>query len=272
MPEEIIKIDTEKGKLWVTAGVWKILKLMAEHNYISQQEIRRIWSSSKTLCAKPEGLQEVNLITSFLTGLNPKIAYCLTAKGYHFLQSHNALRVSQHFYPNDFNPSTFAHTLACVQTQLAFEKHPFIQNYLSTKVLNKGKDKLPKLQPDAEFVFRKNGTTDAEPSRGAVEVELSRKSPQRNIERMVKYSNRLEIRVVLWVCGSDYIMHDLQSVVKKADKIAGNLRDIDKFRFVLFQDILTNSLAESVVVDWTNNKRSIFEDFKTQSELTGVKL
>ena len=215
----------------------KLMQLMAEHNYISRQEIGKIVGSRWAVLRKVNSLLKLRLIASFETQLAPRIVYCLTFRGYHFLRQINRLRVSRYFKPNDFRQITLAHTLACVQTQIAFENFSYIVNYKSTKVLNAGKDKLPTLQPDAEFIFKENLMSNAQLFRGAVEVELSRKSALRNRQRLLKYGSRSDLKIVVWVCGSEYIIRDLQSIVSSTE-----LREPEMFRFVLYGEMLEKGL------------------------------
>lgn len=262
----ILKLDDHKIRL--TDKVFKAMILIAEYNFVTPDILQAFLGNRNTIFKKLTALEKGGLITNFPTGTIPQKAYCLTARGYHFLQQNNKLHVSRHFKPSEYRQTTLQHTLACIRTQLAFEKHSYVLSYESTKVLNAKKDKIPPLQPDAEFAFKENLTPEAKILRGAAEIELTRKSTDttgmdRNAKRYLRYDARPEIAVVVWICGSESVRENLQKVLRTIKSTHP-----ETHRFVLYEDVINKGLMDAPVQDYTGHSLSIlFEVMERQRDL-----
>ena len=108
--------------------------------------------------------------------------------------------------------------------------------------------KLPSLQPDAEFMYKETLLADSAVLRGALEVELTRKSADangldRNVKRYLRYNARPEISLVVWVCGSESVKFNLQKVLGGLG--GAKIKDASKHRFLLFNEVLKKGLMNA---------------------------
>ena len=199
-----IKNMSKKTQQKVREKTIGAMALMAEYNYVAAHNLARILGNRNTVYKYLFELERQRFIVQFPTKLMPTKAWCLSVRGYRFLRGLERLRVSRGFKVSSYRETTLRHTLACVDVQIAMQKHPQVLDYQSTKVLNANKTEIPPLQPDAEFMFSGSSTLGAPQMRAAVEVEISQKNYERNLGRIHKYSGRR--------CASSFTQSNEKSV------------------------------------------------------------
>ena len=242
---------------------------MAEHGYVTIKEARSVYENERSAQHNIKLLlNDYDFAADFDTDMNPKRAYFLTAAGYEHLEMFGKLRVNIRFSRHNYDKKYFYHTLIGLKVRLLFEKHPFVIDYWSEKVIAyfralKGEDITQQKYKhcDAEMMLK----TAADEYKVGIEIELTSKKYYRSIGAIKSIdAHRDDLDKVLWVCSGELIMKDLQSAVAKCRR---ELKYPDKHLFVLMRDLEIKGL-ETSWYDFENNAIKLFAD-KKQSAQSG---
>ena len=253
----------------MNAKIIKLMTLMAEHGFITIKEAENVFNHQRTTYRAIESLiNDYDFATDFDTDMNPKRAYFLTAAGYEHLEMLGKLRVNTWFSRHNFDKKYFYHTLIGLKVRLLFEKHPFVTDYRSEKVIAyfralKGEDITQQKYKhcDAEMLLK----TTAGEFKAGIEIELTSKKYYRSIGAIKSIdAHRDDLDRVLWVCSGELIMKDLQAAVAKCRR---EMKEPAKNLFGLMRDLEIKGLVTSWY-DFENNAVKLFAD-KKQSTQSG---
>lgn len=213
--DRVLKKLNEKAK--------KVLVLMAEHNYISINEVK-LFASERMAARYLKLLKNWAFVQSieFPYSYKRNVIHCLTPLGYKVLENHKILRAKKRFTPSSLRPSYVAHTLTVIQTRLVFEKHPAVVDFQPEKVTRhnywethhetfKGKS------CDAEVFIQR-----AKKYRVGLEVQISRKAIDTYQSYIRKLDRRSDLDRIIWVCADKNIMKGLQLAVRKENSLQGH--------------------------------------------------
>ena len=245
----------ERSKETTETGL-KILQITAEHGYVTAKEIEQISKSEKQAFRYIKSMNDVSgFIEHFNTGLKPLKAFYVTKKGANVLSGAGRYRVVSLFKPCDYGPLAFYHNLAVIHARLAIEKHPQFYDFETPRVLMARVAELPELKPDAEVVFKENLVLESRLLHAGLEVELHPKSHKRNVEKIRKYdaSAFSHLKSVIWVCSDNAVVNS----VTKAIKEKGSFLPL-KHRFILYKDLLEQSITGCRIFDYTGNECEMF--------------
>ena len=200
----------------------KVLVLMAEHNYISINEVKLL-VSERTAARYLTSFKKWGITQSieFPYSYKRNVIHCLTPWGYKVLENHKRLRTKKRFTPSSLRPSYVLHNLTVIQARLAIEKHPDVVDFQSEKVMRhyywethhetfRGKS------CDAEVFIQR-----AKKYKVGLEVQISRKAIDTYQSYMRKLDQRSDLDLILWVCADKNIMKGLQLAARKEGSSQG---------------------------------------------------
>lgn len=224
----------------VNERVVYLLQLMAENEYMSFEEILLAFESKSTASRYLNFLTNMGMIQEFVTKLKPSKAYCLSKSGWQVLAQAGKLRVDDKFNLSDYNYVKFPHNIACLRVRIIFEKHPFVCDFKTTKVVlyelkQKQIDKVFRKQWkqfDAEMIVK--GKT--KQYRVGIEVELTQKSSEAYVKKFLNIeATRSEVDFVAWLCADEVIINKLVEVLNAMrTKVSAT-----KHRFCLLNEFYT---------------------------------
>ena len=222
----------------VNERVVYLLQLIAEHEYMSFEEMYLLFGTYSTASRYLNFLKNMGMIQEFVTKLKPSKAYCLSKSGWQVLAQTGKLRVDEKFNLSDYNYVKFPHNIACLRVRILFEKHPLVVDFKSSKVvLYELKQKVV----EKEKVFRKQWKQfDAEmfvkgkkEYKVGVEVELTQKSSEAYAKKFLSIeATRNDIDFVAWLCSDQTILDKLIEIARGLEmKVASY-----KHRFCLLNE------------------------------------
>jgi hypothetical protein len=194
----------------------------------------------------------------------PRKAYCLSVVGYNILNSKDKLRIIRKFNKSEYKISMFAHTINCIKSRIIFQKHPYVKDYRSSKVITYYANKENKILKgklfDAEMYVQGKDRVYIV----GLEIELTLKkwtSYFNNITNIYQY--RPELDYICWICSTQTIIDLLLSTIEKVrnhlfriEKQSGEevLAGLRKYRFILLDQFQKDRLkSEWIKPDGTRN-------------------
>ncbi|HAZ07369.1 MAG TPA: hypothetical protein DCZ01_02350 [Elusimicrobia bacterium] len=194
--------EKEDSKL-LTEKTVRLLRVIAEHGYLTINEIGFIYRHQTHAYRVLKGLKDLNLVGEFDTTLRPRTGYFLRAKGYRTLRERGQLRLKRRFDTREFKTFIFTHRMACAKVGIMLEDHPLVKDFLPESLLwERRKDADEKLC-DGEFLFKAPGWEQAR--RVGLEVELTLKNSEKLRESFESFIRRRDLDQVWWVCGNPTI-------------------------------------------------------------------
>lgn len=226
----------------------RLMQIIAEHDCTTQTGAKLMAGSKNTGIRYINTLKKMFLVDTIDTMLNPGKAYCLTTEGYKFLESRNLLRVRGRFYRSDYKPTQYAHTTTGVKVRLTFERHPWVKDYRTQKVVAWYLNQMPPEQRvlrgkqcDAEvFISSPQAKRHA-----GIEIELTRKSQSayvRNILGIDTY--RKDLSGVFWLCSTQEIIDTIREVIQR---LLPQLRQHQEHYFIQVDKFIERAFE----ADWT---------------------
>ncbi len=198
----------EPGTEGLTDKMLGLLVKLSEYGYLTIEEIRFIYGNESHGYRVLKSLARQELVATFTTGLKPRRAYCLTARGYRLLEQFGRLRAGKRFQPADYKQFICGHRLACAKAGLILETHPLIQAYAPESVLWGKRERNDEKVCDAEFLYGEEGI------RVGLEVELTLKNTERLAESFRDLGQR-DLDQVWWLCGNENIR---EALIKAAQR------------------------------------------------------
>lgn len=190
----------ETESKFLTEKALKLMRVMAEHGYLTINEIGLIYKHQTHAYRVLKTLKELELIAEFDTGLRPRTAYVLQAKGYRALKDRELLRVERRVGAQDFKPFIFNHRMTCARAGLRLKEQPFVQDFWPESLLwERRRDPKAKVC-DGEFLFAPPGYKRAR--RVGLEVELTLKNADKLRESFRGLADRTDLEQVWWLAGS----------------------------------------------------------------------
>lgn len=198
--------EKDKGKedsKLLTEKTVRLLRVIAEHGYLTINEIGFIYRHQTHAYRVLKGLKDLNLVGEFDTTLRPRTGYFLKPKGYRTLRERGQLRLRRRFDTREFKTFIFTHRMACAKVGIMLEDHPLVKSFLPESLLwERRKDADEKLC-DGEFLFKAPGWEQAR--RVGLEVELTLKNNDKLRESFESFIRRDDLDQVWWVCGNPTI-------------------------------------------------------------------